>query len=85
MDENSIFKKIKELIHEIDSAVVVTEKASLRDDLELDSADVLSLYFEFEKAFNIEIPDSDLEENNLDVISDIMEYIKKNLTPPQKN
>ena len=76
---NNIFSKIKELILEIDSSLTVTLESSMRNDLGLDSTDVISIVFELEDAFNIKISDSDLEENNLDVISDLVEYIKKRI------
>lgn len=61
-----IYKKVKQII--IDKLGVdekeVTLSASFTNDLGADSLDIVELIMEFEKEFNISIPDSDVEKIN---------------------
>ena len=52
----------------------VTENASFIDDLGADSLDTVELVMEFEKEFNIDIPDEDAEK--LRTVGDAMNYLK---------
>lgn len=81
MTQEEIFEKIKELLLDVDSSLKIEPESSMREDLELDSTDVISFFFELETAFDIKIPDSDLEDNSLDKISDIVGYISKKISP----
>lgn len=51
----------------------VTMEASLRYDLEADSLDAVELIMEFEKEFNISIPDEDAE--RITTVGDAIAYI----------
>jgi len=79
MDDN-IFDGIVELIHDIEPSLKVSLEASMSDDLGLDSVDRISFFFELETAFNITIPDSDISENSLDMIADIVKYVKRKIS-----
>ena len=53
----------------------VTEDASFIDDLGADSLDIVELVMEFEKEFNIDIPDEDAEK--ILSVRDAVDYISK--------
>ena len=53
----------------------VTEDASFIDDLGADSLDIVELVMEFEKEFNIDIPDEDAEK--LRTVGDALEYLNQ--------
>lgn len=52
----------------------VTNEASFTNDLGADSLDTVELIMEFEKAFNISIPDSDAEQ--IATVGDAVNYIE---------
>ncbi len=52
----------------------VTSEASIMDDLEADSLDLVELHMAFEEALDIKIPDETLM--NLKTVGDIVDYLK---------
>lgn len=52
----------------------VTPEASFTNDLGADSLDTVELVMEFEKAFNMQIPDEDAEK--ISTVGDAVSYIK---------
>ena len=54
----------------------VTSEASLTNDLGADSLDTVELIMEFEKEFNIAIPDDQAE--NIGTVGDAVTYIEEN-------
>lgn len=54
----------------------VTNEASFTNDLGADSLDTVELIMEFEKEFNIAIPDDQAE--NIQTVGDAVGYIEKN-------
>ena len=54
----------------------VTHEASFTNDLGADSLDTVELIMEFEKEFNIAIPDDQAE--NIQTVSDAVKYITEN-------
>jgi len=69
--------RIIEIINEqlnIDDAVI-TEETSFKDDLGVDSLDLLELVMAFEEEYNIELNPEELE--GIQTVGDVMEYIKK--------
>ncbi|MCM1036074.1 MAG: acyl carrier protein [Bacteroides sp.] len=52
----------------------VTETASFTTDLGADSLDTVELIMEFEKEFNLEIPDEDAQ--NIKTVKDAVDYIE---------
>ena len=56
----------------------VTETASFQNDLGADSLDIVELIMEFEKAFNITIPDEDAGEK-ISTVGDAIAYIENKL------
>ncbi len=68
--------KVKEIIVNklgVDEAQVVPG-ASFTNDLGADSLDTVELVMEFEKAFNIQIPDEDAEK--ITSVGDAINYVK---------
>ena len=54
----------------------VTNEASFTNDLGADSLDTVELIMEFEKEFNIAIPDDQAE--NIQTVAQAIEYIEEN-------
>lgn len=55
----------------------ITPQASFTNDLGADSLDTVELIMEFEKEFNIAIPDEQAEK--IGTVGEAIEYIKKNI------
>ncbi|HWP83017.1 MAG TPA: acyl carrier protein [Bacteroidota bacterium] len=53
----------------------ITPEASFTNDLGADSLDTVELVMEFEKAFNMQIPDEDAEK--ISTVGDAIKYIKE--------
>jgi acyl carrier protein len=53
----------------------LTSEASFIEDLGADSLDIVELVMEFEKEFNIDIPDEDAE--RLRTVGDAMQYLNE--------
>lgn len=60
----------------------VTENASFQHDLGADSLDTVELIMEFEKEFNISIPDSDSEK--IVTVGDAIKYIENAIANKQQ-
>ena len=71
--------KVKEII--IDKLGIekseITDLASFTNDLGADSLDTVELIMEFEKEFNISIPDEDAEK--IGTVAQAVSYLKKNV------
>ena len=74
----TVAEKVKEII--VDKLGVapeaVTENASFNNDLGADSLDTVELIMEFEKAFDITIPDEDASEQ-VTTVGDVIKYIEE--------
>ena len=73
----NIAEDVKKIIVErlgVDSAEV-TEVASFQNDLGADSLDIVELIMEFEKVFDIEIPDDDASDS-ISTVGDAIKYIE---------
>lgn len=57
----------------------VAPEHSLRDDLGLDSMATIELLFRIEEAFDIQIPDQDLQQ--LATVADVIDYVERRLKP----
>jgi acyl carrier protein len=55
----------------------ITPEASFTNDLGADSLDTVELVMEFEKAFNIQIPDEDAEK--ISTVGDAIKYLDEKL------
>lgn len=76
---NDIFGKLELIIKEVKPSSEATMESELREDLDFDSLDNMSLLFEIEKAFNIKIPDPDVTDDNFSSIRKIISYIEQRL------
>ena len=73
----NIAEDVKKIIVErlgVDPAEV-TEVASFQNDLGADSLDIVELIMEFEKTFDIEIPDDDASDK-ITTVGDAIKYIE---------
>ena len=73
----NIAEDVKKIIVErlgVDAAEV-TENASFQNDLGADSLDIVELIMEFEKTFDIEIPDDDASDKIV-TVGDAIKYIE---------
>lgn len=74
-----IFEKLKSLI--VDQLSVpessITMDANFEEDLGADSLDVFELIMGLEEAFNIEIPEEDLE--GMKTVGDVVNYLQRRL------
>jgi acyl carrier protein len=71
-----VASKVKEIIVSklgVDEGQI-TPEASFTNDLGADSLDTVELVMEFEKAFNIQIPDEDAEK--ISTVGDVITYLK---------
>ena len=73
-----IFEKVKKLIAaQLDvEEDVITEAASITDDLGADSLDVVDIVMSIEDEFSVEIPEDQVE--NIKTVGDIVKYIEDN-------
>jgi len=76
----NIENKVKEII--IDKLGIeeseITNSASFTNDLGADSLDTVELIMEFEKEFNVSIPDEDAEK--IGTIGQAISYLKENVS-----
>lgn len=72
------FEKVKKIIaDQLDvEDDVITEAASITDDLGADSLDVVDLVMSIEDEFDVEIPEDQVE--NIKTVGDIVKYIEEN-------
>ena len=75
-----IENKVKEII--IDKLGIeeseITDSASFTNDLGADSLDTVELIMEFEKEFNVSIPDEDAEK--IGTVGQAISYLKENVS-----
>jgi len=77
---DEIYQKIEQIMKDVNPSVKGLRKdANLRKDLELDSLDTISFFFEVEKIFNIKIPESDIADNDLLTINMLIKYIEERI------
>ena len=76
---SEIASKVKQIIVDklgVDAAEV-TEEASFTNDLGADSLDTVELIMEFEKEFNVSIPDDQAE--NIGTVGQAVKYLEENV------
>ena len=80
MTDKEIFDRVVTIIQERQGEdFVVTEKLSLKDDLDADSVDLMEFILTIEDEFGIEISDEEID--NLNSVADVLAIIK-NLKSP---
>ena len=79
MSDQTIEQRVKKII--VDQLNIneeqVTSEASFLDDLGADSLDTVELIMEFEKEFNVSIPDEEAEK--IQTVGDAVAYLKDNV------
>ena len=79
MSKEEVVAKVKEII--VDKLGVeaseVTESANFTNDLGADSLDTVELIMEFERAFDIKIPDED--SSTIATVADAVNYVSSKL------
>ena len=77
---NALLLKVKEII--IDKLGIeeseITDSASFTNDLGADSLDTVELIMEFEKEFNVSIPDEDAEK--IGTVGQAISYLKEHVS-----
>ena len=61
----------------------ITLQSDLQNDIGLESIDIITVVFELEDEFNIEIPDQDIE--NVKTVGDIARYVQNKVSTPVTN
>ncbi len=61
----------------------ITLQSDLQNDIGLESIDIITVVFELEDEFNIEIPDQDIE--NARTVGDIVTCVQKKVSTPVTN
>ena len=83
---NKITKKMSEIAQKVKSIIIdklgveeseVTPEASFTNDLGADSLDTVELIMEFEKEFNLSIPDDQAE--NISTVGQAIAYLEENV------
>lgn len=79
MTREDLLKRLEEIIKVQDPAktLLISEKTSLKDDLGVDSIELMEFVINVEDAFSISIPDEDVE--TLMTIGDLIDYLQKKL------
>ncbi len=74
-----VFEKLKNMISDqLDADVeAIKMESSITEDLHADSLDVVDLIMAIESEFDLEIPDSEVE--NIKTVGDIVNYIEANV------
>ncbi len=73
-----VLEKVKAILAEQFDAVEddITTETSIQDDLGADSLDVVDLLMVIEGEFDLEVPDTEIE--NLKTVGDLVKYIEDN-------
>lgn len=76
MTRSEIFDKISQMIKEQmhHEDMEVTEETSLKDELGVDSIDLMEFVVNLEDEFSIEIPDDDIE--TIEQLGDMLDYLE---------
>lgn len=79
MTREAIFERLVTLIREQrqDSSLDVTPHLSLKDDLGVDSIELVEFIINIEDDFNIEIPDDEVD--NMTSMEDLLDYLQGKL------
>lgn len=73
-----VLEKVKAILSDQFDAEeeTITAETSIQDDLGADSLDVVDLLMTIEDEFEVEVPDSEIE--NIKTVGDLVNYIEKN-------
>lgn len=79
MTRSDIFAKISQMIKEQmhQEAFEVSEETNLKDELGVDSIDLMEFVVNLEDEFSLEIPDDDIE--TIEKLGDMVSYLERRL------
>ncbi|MER3413997.1 MAG: acyl carrier protein [Armatimonadota bacterium] len=79
MDRNEIFEKVKKaVVEQLDvREEEITEESTFVQDLGADSLEVVEIVMALEEAFNIEIPDDEVDQ--IKTVGDAVQFIESKL------
>lgn len=80
IDPNWSTKTKVETVCQHQSGRPVAQDSRLAEDLDLDSLDRIDLAVQFERTFNIDIPDADVDDPSLGTVAGLTAYIERRLT-----
>ena len=74
--------KVKQVISEVMHVELneLTDEMYFAEDLGTDSLDIIEMIVKFEKAFNINIPDEEID--NIQTVGQAITYIQNNINEP---
>lgn len=73
----NIYKKTEEIIKELSGCDSINKTDRLKEDLALDSLDMVTLLISLEDTFAIELDESDMDPYDLITVSDVIELAEK--------
>lgn len=71
-----IEEKIELILKEINKSIEYRDELHLREDLNLDSLEVIKFLFDVELQMNIEIPEEDIDQYELMKLGNLCRYIE---------
>jgi acyl carrier protein len=77
---NNINQSIENVLKQVNKDFNYSEKINLRDDLDLDSLEVIKFLLELENELNIEIPEEDIDSFDLMNLGNLSSYLTNKLT-----
>lgn len=72
-----IFEKISEILCELSGIKEIKPEDNLKEDLALDSLSMVTLLFEIEEIFEIELDESDMNPFDLNTVEDAVKLVEK--------
>lgn len=75
----SIQELLESILKEENPLTVYRDEANLRNDLNLDSLDIISFLFEIEIRTKIKIPEADIDNHQLLVLGNLRRYIERKI------
>lgn len=80
MNKGDIFSKIKTIIYTVlEAEIAITEESELLGDFILDSLEFMNFITKVEEEFDIQISDDDIEEFQLGIVQNMMDYLEKKI------
>ena len=80
MNKGDIFSKIKTIIYTVlETEIAITEESELLGDFILDSLEFMNFITKVEEEFDIQISDDDIEEFQLGIVQNMMDYLEKKI------
>ena len=77
---DTIEKKIESILKRINPEFEYRDDVHLRENLDLDSLDVIEFLFEIETQLQVKVPEEDIDERGLLVLGNLCNYVKEKLT-----